>query len=142
MFLFLAGEILLGTALIMGLSAIVTILLRMCTRSRLSRERRGMTSFAEAFERSDIRASLTSLQQTIIDKMRDRPPRYETRHNYEYRRREQSQEEENGSREVGIRSISILNPGAQDRTRCEPPPSYETGESSLVFNLINSFSAF
>lgn len=131
MFLFIAGEILLGTALIMGLSAIVTILLRMCTRSRLSRERR-MTSFTEAFERSDTRASLSSLQQTIIDKMRDRPPRYETRHNYEYRRREQS-EEENCSRNTGIRSIPILNPGANDLTICEPPPSYETGENSSVF---------
>lgn len=132
MFLFIAGEILLGIALIMGLSAVVTILLRMCTRSRLSRDRR-ITSFTEGFDRNDNRtSSLSSLQRTIIDKMRDRPPRYETRHNYEYRRREQS-EEEYGSRNVGIRCISILNPGVSERTNCEPPPTYETGENSSVF---------
>lgn len=126
MFLVIAGEILLGTAIIMGLSAIVTILLRMCTRSRLTTNRRNLR-FAEAFERSDNRASLTSLQQRILEKMRDRPPRYETRHNYEYRRREQNEEGNSSQQEVGIRSIAILNPGAG----CVPPPPYETDSGEL-----------
>lgn len=134
MFVLIAGEILLGTAVIMGLSVIVTIMLRMCTRSRLSNRRN--PRFAEAFERNDNRASLTSLQQTIIDKMRDRPPRYETRHNYEYRRREQS-DEGTSSNEIGIRGIAILNPGA----RCEPPPPYEmehTDDSLVSFFYYSS----
>lgn len=122
MFLLTAGEILLGTAIIMGLSALVTLLLRTCTRSRIQRNGRDIPDFLDAFERNENRASLTSLQQTVISKLRDRPPRYETRHNYEYRQRE----DVNTNSEhpaTSIRNVSVLNPNASRSN--EPPPPYE-----------------
>lgn len=122
MFLLTAGEVLLGTAIIMGLSALVTVIIKALASTRLSRTRR-IQSLSEAFDRNHNRASLTSLQQTVLSKLRDRPPRYETRHNYEYRRREQNDEGESERRDVSIRNVAVLNPGARNST--EPPPPYE-----------------
>lgn len=129
MFLLTAGEILLGTAIIMGLSALITMMIRMFTRSRLSRTGR-IQSLSQAFDRNNNRASVTSLQQTVLSKLRDRPPRYETRHNYEYRQREQNEEGASGGREVSIRNVAVLNPGARNAT--EPPPPYENDDSLSV----------
>lgn len=123
------GEILLGTVLVIGLSALVTILVRMFSRTRLTRSRR-IQSLSQAFDRNNNRASLTSLQQTVLSKLRDRPPRYETRHNYEYRRREENEEGASGREGVSIRNVSVLNPGA--RSQSEPPPPYENDENTSV----------
>lgn len=118
MFLLTASEVVLATAIIMGLSALVTIMLRLCTRQRSPRT--NATDLPQDFiTRGGIRVSLTSLQQRVMSKLRDRPPRYETRHNYEYQRRER------GTR------IPVLNPAAI-RPLDGPPPSYETGDSHSV----------
>jgi hypothetical protein len=134
MFLLTAGEVLLGTAIIMGLSALVTMMIRMFTRSRVNRTGR-IQSITEAFDRNNNRASMTSLQQTVLSKLRDRPPRYETRHNYEYRQRDQNDEGASGGREVSIRNVAVLNPGA--RSSAQPPPPYENDENLSVRFLKN-----
>lgn len=120
MFLLTATEVILGTAIIMGLSALVTILLRICSRSRISRNSRNIQNPPDEFGRTGIRISLTSLQQRVMSKLRDRPPRYETRHNYEYQRRER------GTR------IPVLNPAAATMSNDIPPPSYEAGDVNSV----------
>lgn len=137
MFLLTAGEVLLGTAIIMGLSALVTLLLRTCTRSRMQRNGRDVSDFLDVFERNNNRASLTSLQQSVISKLRDRPPRYETRHNYEYRRREATTDRDENPLS-SIRNISVLNPNVNRSS--EPPPAYEvsTEDASSVSNLFLS----
>jgi hypothetical protein len=122
MFLLTASEVVLGTAIIMGLSAIVTVLLRVCSRPRLIQNGRNTSNIPDEFGRGGVRMSLTSLQQRVMSKLRDRPPRYETRHNYEYQKREQQN-----------RRISVLNPGAILAVANIPPPAYETnGENSSV----------
>lgn len=128
MFLLTAGEVLLGTAIIMGLSALVTLMIRMFTRSRLTRNGR-IQSLSEALDRNNTRSSLTSLQQTVLTKLRDRPPRYETRHNYEYRRREQNEEGLEERREMSIRNVGVLNPGVENT---DPPPPYENSDITSV----------
>jgi hypothetical protein len=107
MFLLTASEVILGTAIIMGISAICTVLLRVCSRSRLTQNSQNVSNNPNEFNRNGFRVSLTSLQQRVMSKLRDRPPRYETRHNYEYQRRER---------------ISVLNPRA---IPILPPPYHE-----------------
>lgn len=136
MFLLTAGEVLLGTAIIMGLSALVTLLLRACTRSRMPRNGRDIPDILD-FERNGNRASLTSLQQSVMSKLRDRPPRYETRHNYEYRTRDDSgvdRETEQTHQATSIRNVAVLNPNANRIN--EPPPPYETAEDANSVSLI------
>ena len=123
MFLLTASEVVLGTAIIMGLSALITVLLRVCSRQRYNRNDQENTNSPDEFGRSGIRASLTSLQQRVMTKLRDRPPKYETRHNYEYQRRERNTR------------ISVLNPGATSLATNIPPPTYETSDNISVRNF-------
>lgn len=121
MFLLTASEVILGTAVIMGLSALVTILMRLCSRQRTnSRNSQNISTVPDEFGRTGIRVSLTSLQQRVMSKLRDRPPRYETRHNYEYQRRDRNTR------------ISVLNPAAATMSNSFPPPSYEASDNNSV----------
>ena len=129
MFLLTASEVVLGTAIIMGLSAIITVLLRVCSRSS---SRENVSTVPDEFGRTGFRVSLTSLQQRIMTKLRDRPPRYETRHNYEYQRRE------------GNTRIAVLNPAAAAATSSPegsnvPPPAYEVSDITSVRKLNLNF---
>lgn len=125
MFLLTASEVVLGTAIIMGLSAIVTVLLRICSRPRHARNSRNISNIPDELGRTGIRVSLTSLQQRVMSKLRDRPPRYETRHNYEYQRRDR------------CTRISILNPAAALPVTNIPPPAYDANsDNSSVRNLM------
>jgi hypothetical protein len=123
MFLMTAGEVVLGTAIIMGLSALVTILLRVCGRPAYARNSQNLQTIPDEFGRSGLRVSLSSMQQRVMSKLRDRPPRYETRHNYDYQRNNQRNTR-----------IPVLNPGAVCNVQMSniPPPAYETGENSSV----------
>ena len=100
----------------------------------MPRNGRDIPDLLDALERNENRASLTSLQRTVISKLRDRPPRYETRHNYEYRRREGINGNENlniqqNNQEASDRRlIAVLNPSANRRNG--PPPPYEPVEDS------------
>lgn len=123
MFLLTASEVILGTAVVMGLSALVTILLRVCSRPRYARNTAD-PNIPDEFGRMGLRASLTSLQQRVMSKLRDRPPRYETRHNYEYQRRE------------GTTRIHVLNPAAAVPIAASstniPPPAYDNSDNNSV----------
>lgn len=124
MFLLTASEVVLGTAIIMGLSALVTVLLRIYARPRprYARNSQEIATVPDEFGRMGLRVSLTSLQQRVMSKLRDRPPRYETRHNYEYQRREDTSTR-----------ISVLNPAAaalQSSAVNIPPPAYENSDNS------------
>jgi hypothetical protein len=123
MFLLTASEIVLGTAIIMGLSAIVTVLLRICARPPYVRRSQTGSIVPDEFGRVGNRMSLTSLQQRVMSKLRDRPPRYETRHNYEYQRRSQSS------------LPATLNPAAASNV---PPPAYESSDNNSVSLKLNS----
>lgn len=125
MFLLTASEVILGTAIIMGLSAVVTILLRICSRPRHGRSLRNNRNVPDQLGRTGIRVSLTSLQQRVMSKLRDRPPRYETRHNYEYQRRETSTR------------IAVLNPAASISVANIPPPAYENGSDNNSVRFID-----
>lgn len=105
MFLLTVSEIFLATAIIMGLTAVVTIMLRFCTRPAQDYNQSATT----VLPRGGIRVSLTSLQQRVMSKLRDRPPRYETRHNYEYNQRE--------------RPVAIIT--MEPKSTNEPPPPYD-----------------
>lgn len=118
MFVLTVTQVVVGTAIIMGMSALVTVLLKICARPRLARTQ-NIQMAPDEFGRMGIRVSLTSLQQRVMSKLRDRPPRYETRHNYEYQRRS----------DVSTR-IPVLNPGA---SYAVPPPAYEaTSDNNSV----------
>lgn len=117
MFLLTVSEIFLATAIIMGLTAVVTIMLRCCTRPVQSYNE---SASATGLPRAGIRVSLTSLQQRVLSKLRDRPPRYETRHNYEYNQRE--------------RPVSVHQ---QPKSSNEPPPPYDN--QHVTVSLISVF---
>jgi hypothetical protein len=120
MFLLTASEVVLGTAIIMGLSALITVLLRVCSRPRYPRSRQNVAATPDEFGRVGTRVSLSSLQQRVMSKLRDRPPRYETRHNYEYQRRD------------GSTRIPVLNPAAAETASNIPPPAYEANDNNSV----------
>ncbi|CRL04674.1 CLUMA_CG017738, isoform A [Clunio marinus] len=124
LFMLTASQVILATAIIMGISAVITIILRVCSRTRFQRNTQNLTNIPDEFQRTGIRASLTSLQQRVMSKLRDRPPRYETRHNYEFQRRQR-----NNTR------IPILNPGAVTSTVNIPPPAYEVGDNNSASEL-------
>jgi len=127
MFALTAFQVVLAAAIIMGLSALVTILLRLCTASRFARRNEQTTPDEFARIGGGLRLSLTSLQQRVMTKLRDRPPRYETRHNYEYRKRDGNSQR-----------IAVLNPAAaaasvvDDPVLAGPPPSYDTNDTNSV----------
>lgn len=133
MFLLTASEVILGTAIIMGISALVTVLLKVCSRPRYARNSQDIVNVPNnEFGRMGLRVSLTSLQQRVMLKLRDRPPRYETRHNYEYQRRDLSTR------------IAVLNPAAASSqtsttNNCIPPPAYENSDNSSVSFTIKTF---
>lgn len=119
-------EVIIGTAIIMMFSALVTVLLKICTRPRLIARTQNIQMVPDEFGRMGIRVSLTSLQQRVMSKLRDRPPRYETRHNYEYQRRD-----------VNISTrIPVLNPGA---SYAVPPPAYEATSDNNSVRIKNFF---
>lgn len=121
MFILQASQIILGTAIIMGLAALVTLLLKVCSKPR-NRPSQTAEILPDEFGRMGIRASLSSLQQRIMSKLRDPPPKYETKHNYDV----QTQQ--------GTTRIAVLNPGAAsapDRSNL-PPPAYENTDDPTV----------
>lgn len=117
-------QVIFGTAIIMALSALVTVLLKICARPRLIARTHNIQMVPDEFGRMGIRVSLTSLQQRVMSKLRDRPPRYETRHNYDYQRRD------------GGTRIPVLNPGA---SYAIPPPAYEATSDNNSVRTKNFF---
>lgn len=121
MLILTVSEIFLATAIIMGLTAVVTIMLRFCTRSTQNYDQSTTTG---VITRGGIRVSLTSLQQRVMSKLRDRPPRYETRHNYEYHQRD--------------RPVTVIT--MEPKSTNEPPPPYDNEFVTVSQSKQNPFA--
>lgn len=66
----------------MGLAALVMVMYRLCTKPRYLRRQHLAEQELRNLDRSYagfLRASLTSIQIRILTRLRDRPPRYDTR---------------------------------------------------------------
>ncbi|XP_058058587.1 uncharacterized protein LOC131209517 isoform X2 [Anopheles bellator] len=124
LFFLTAAQVALATAMVLGVISL-SFLLYKTLRSRLRRN----NSTAEREVRQSVvsRVSLSSIQQRVVRRLRDRPPKYETRHNYEHHQRQNSQQNapSNTSEDAtGDRSIPVGG----------PPPAYEGDTLSLAEN--------
>lgn len=66
----------------MGLAALVMVMYRLCTKPRYLRRQHLAEQEYQNLDRSYagyLRASLTSIQIRVLTRLRDRPPRYESR---------------------------------------------------------------
>ncbi|GAB0093523.1 hypothetical protein DMENIID0001_086730 [Sergentomyia squamirostris] len=121
-----ASQIALSAALIIGIAALATLLFRMCSKRSLTDGRRSRGLLGEDNSRfSSERASLSSIQIRILQRLRDRPPRYETRHNFNLRSQ---------SHEPGIAPPSYDNPSTTPTTDTELPPPYTIAIGTPAFD--------
>lgn len=74
------------------------------------------------------RTSLSSIQIRVLRRLRDRPPKYETRHNYEFHQREQTDTGE----EPRANTTPVSEPARTAPTIGAPPPAYDGDVTSLV----------
>jgi len=141
-----ASQIALVAALIMGAAALAILLYRICTKPSYFGSRRiRFNRNAEARE-SDLpaesRASLTSIQVRVISRLRDRPPKYETQHNYDTRIQRQEEERppvRSRDTDVSISTIPVsaaehappAYDGSKESVNELPPPYSDTGYDSL-----------
>lgn len=74
---------------------------------------------------AEPRVSLTSLQQRVVTRLRDRPPGYETQRNYDYQQ-SQSRDENTATPNNTVSSAVLIDP-PRSRTMLpgEPPPCYD-----------------
>uniref|UniRef100_A0A182TAG2 Uncharacterized protein n=1 Tax=Anopheles maculatus TaxID=74869 RepID=A0A182TAG2_9DIPT len=104
----------------------LSFLLYKTLRNRLRRNNQVLES---EFRQSVVsRVSLSSIQQRVIRRLRDRPPKYETRHNYEYQQRQTD-------RQTSQQSTSTENVTQRNETPIGgPPPAYDGDTLSLAEN--------
>lgn len=76
------------------------------------------------------RISLTSIQMRVLRRLRDRPPKYETRHNYEFTRRELTQPSPRRHNTTPVSRQSGLG---------DPPPAYD-GDAVSVADIPPPYS--
>uniref|UniRef100_A0A182KG24 Uncharacterized protein n=1 Tax=Anopheles christyi TaxID=43041 RepID=A0A182KG24_9DIPT len=107
LFFLTAAQVALATAMVLGVISL-SFLLYKTLRNRLSR------------------VSLSSIQQRVIRRLRDRPPKYETRHNYEYQQRQT--ERQTSQQSTMTENVSQRNPVAIGG----PPPAYDGDSVSLA----------
>ncbi|XP_055678872.1 uncharacterized protein LOC129787360 [Lutzomyia longipalpis] len=118
-----ASQIALSAALIIGIAALATLLFRMCSKRSLTDRPRGRSFLSDEGGRfASERASLSSIQIRILQRLRDRPPRYENRQNF------RSQ-----SLEPGIAPPSYES-SATPSTDTELPPPYTIAIGSHAFD--------
>lgn len=125
-----ASQIALVAALLMGAAALATLLYRICTKPSVFRSRRlRLNRNAEANEsdlQREMRSSLSSIQIRVISRLRDRPPKYETQHNYDTRiqRQEEEIERTDGNTNLDINTIRV---GTVEHA----PPPYDGSHQSM-----------
>uniref|UniRef100_A0A182PQA2 EGF-like domain-containing protein n=1 Tax=Anopheles epiroticus TaxID=199890 RepID=A0A182PQA2_9DIPT len=97
--------------------------------SRILHIRRNNQVLESEFRQSVVsRVSLSSIQQRVIRRLRDRPPKYETRHNYEYQQRQTE-------RQTSQQSTSTDNARPRNPVPIGgPPPAYDGDTVSLAEN--------
>ncbi|XP_001237639.4 uncharacterized protein LOC120898899 isoform X1 [Anopheles arabiensis] len=125
LFFLTAAQVALATAMVLGVISL-SFLLYKTLRNRLRRNNQVLES---EFRQSVVsRVSLSSIQQRVIRRLRDRPPKYETRHNYEYQQRQTE-------RQISQQSSSV-EPDRQSNPAPVggPPPAYDGDTISLAEN--------
>ncbi|XP_052902669.1 uncharacterized protein LOC128310145 isoform X1 [Anopheles moucheti] len=125
LFFLTAAQVALATAMVLGVISL-SFLLYKTLRNRLRRNNQVLES---EFRQSVVsRVSLSSIQQRVIRRLRDRPPKYETRHNYEYQQRQTE-------RQTSQQSTSTDNIEQRNATPIDgPPPAYDGDTVSLAEN--------
>lgn len=118
LFFLTAAQVALATAMVLGVISL-SFLLYKTLRSRFRRNNQVLQS--EVRQSVASRVSLSSIQQRVVRRLRDRPPKYETRHNYEYQQRQTSQ---STAPTEDVRPNSAPVGG--------PPPAYEGDTVSLA----------
>lgn len=103
-----------------------------------------------AFQRIS-RASLTSIQVRVLSRLRDRPPKYETQHNYDTRLQNEIQQQTDGGGQQSSPSVSsaAVTPSAAAATATalrrrdeismiasQAPPTYDGTRDSVIFPSI------
>lgn len=119
LFFLTAAQVALATAMVLGVISL-SFLLYKTLRNRLRRNNQVLQS--ESRQSVVSRVSLSSIQQRVVRRLRDRPPKYETRHNYEYQQRQTE------------RQNSQQNPPTEPVPISGPPPAYEGDTVSLAEN--------
>ncbi|XP_062563857.1 uncharacterized protein LOC134226836 isoform X2 [Armigeres subalbatus] len=112
--------------MVIGVAALATLLyrtLRARSRNNLQPVRENTLSRV-----GSTRLSLTSIQIRVLRRLRDRPPKYETRHNYEFHQREHDE----ASVEPRTNTTPISQQTRADPILGAPPPSYDGDVTSLV----------
>lgn len=125
LFFLTAAQVALATAMVLGVISL-SFLLYKTLRNRLRRNNQVLES---EFRQSVVsRVSLSSIQQRVIRRLRDRPPKYETRHNYEYQQRQTD-------RQTSQQGTSTENVTQRNETPIGgPPPAYDGDTLSLAEN--------
>ncbi|XP_035777175.1 uncharacterized protein LOC118458606 [Anopheles albimanus] len=132
LFFLTAAQVALATAMVLGVISL-SFLLYKTLRSRLRRNN-NQTAPSEFRQSVVSRVSLSSIQQRVVRRLRDRPPKYETRHNYEHQQR---QMERQNSQQNTPASPPPAEDATQQRTPIPisgPPPAYEGDTMSLAEN--------
>ncbi|KAG4079885.1 hypothetical protein HA402_015016 [Bradysia odoriphaga] len=151
-----ASQIALIAALIMGAAALATLLYRICTkptyfgRSRRLHSGRNAEASESDFQRV-ARTSLSSIQIRVLSRLRDRPPKYETQHNYDMRIQRQEEEiQRTNDSSVNISTISALSAeehappsydGSKESVHESPPPYSDTGHDVLPDILVGQIES-
>uniref|UniRef100_A0A1Q3FJ67 Uncharacterized protein n=2 Tax=Culex tarsalis TaxID=7177 RepID=A0A1Q3FJ67_CULTA len=123
LFFLTAAQVALATAMVIGIAALATLLYKTFrARSRANNPNNQQILSSDLQNRSSLsRVSLTSIQIRVLRRLRDRPPKYETRHNYEFHQREQ-QTQTNPTQSPEPVTIRIG----------DPPPAYDEDVTSMV----------
>lgn len=135
LFFLTAAQVALATAMVIGIAALATLLyktFRARSRANNSSNQRRLSSAGgdNLQNRSSLsRVSLTSIQIRVLRRLRDRPPKYETRHNYEFHQREQQTQTSP--------TTPTAQPAAPDSEPItirigDPPPAYDEDVTSMV----------
>ncbi|XP_055637497.1 uncharacterized protein LOC129776102 isoform X2 [Toxorhynchites rutilus septentrionalis] len=120
-FFITAAQFALVTAMVLGILALGLLLYKTC---RARTRRNAQPSSENEISRFSLsRISLTSIQVRVLRRLRDRPPKYETRHNYEFNRRERSQASPRRHTTTPVSRQSGLG---------DPPPAYDGDTASVV----------
>jgi len=136
-----ASQIALVAALLMGAAALAMLLYRICTKpsyfgSRRVRLNRNQEANESEFQRVS-ESSLTSIQIRVISRLRDRPPKYETQHNYDTRIQRQEEEIQHTCAHSNENNNTIPVVNAAEHA----PPAYDDGSKESVHESPPPYSA-
>ncbi|XP_053685830.1 uncharacterized protein LOC128735364 [Sabethes cyaneus] len=128
LFFLTAAQVALATAMVIGVSALATLLYK--TFRARARNANQQTLESDQNRPRASRLSLSSIQIRVLRRLRDRPPKYETRHNYEFHQRERTGQTNQQRRHD---TSPVSSPTG------DPPPTYD-GEVTSVLDLPPPYS--